>query len=139
MSIIPGLMICLSSNMVYGQSPSLSVEITNIEEKTGYIMLAVYNQEEHFLTEEVLTAAREQVRDDDRAMIEIRDLKPGRYAISVYHDVNGNGELDTNLFNIPKEPYGFSNNDLGLFGIPSFEKSFFEVADAPQKIVIELR
>jgi uncharacterized protein (DUF2141 family) len=29
------------------------------------------------------------------------------YAIAVIHDENRNGELDTNMFGIPKEGYGF--------------------------------
>jgi uncharacterized protein (DUF2141 family) len=35
------------------------------------------------------------------------DIKPGNYAIAVIHDENRNGELDTNMFGIPKEGYGF--------------------------------
>ena len=38
------------------------------------------------------------------------NLEPGDYAVAIYHDENGNGQLDKRLFGIPKEPYGFSNN-----------------------------
>jgi uncharacterized protein (DUF2141 family) len=34
-------------------------------------------------------------------------IKPGKYAIAVIHDENCNGKLDTNMFGIPKEGYGF--------------------------------
>jgi uncharacterized protein (DUF2141 family) len=34
---------------------------------------------------------------------EFSDIKPGNYAIAVIHDENRNGELDTNMFGIPKE------------------------------------
>ena len=40
------------------------------------------------------------------------DLAPARYAVAVYHDVNGNGRLDTVPPGLPTEPYGFSN-DVG--------------------------
>jgi uncharacterized protein (DUF2141 family) len=38
---------------------------------------------------------------------EFSDIKPGKYAIAVIHDENCNGELDTNMFGIPTEGYGF--------------------------------
>ena len=52
------------------------------------------------------------------------NLPFGNYAIIVFHDENGNGEPDHNLFRIPQEPLGFSNGFRpGLMaGLPSFEK-----------------
>ena len=47
------------------------------------------------------------------------NVKPGNYAIAVFHDLNGNGKLDRNLIGLPSEPYGFSN-DVGRRGFPSF-------------------
>jgi uncharacterized protein (DUF2141 family) len=41
------------------------------------------------------------------ASFEFSDIKPGKYAIAVIHDENCNGKLDTNMFGIPKEGYGF--------------------------------
>ncbi|MFN3875311.1 MAG: DUF2141 domain-containing protein [Flavobacteriales bacterium] len=51
------------------------------------------------------------------------DLAPGRYAIKAYHDINGNGRLDTNWMGMPKEPYGFGNDAMGAFGPPSYEQA----------------
>ena len=55
------------------------------------------------------------------------NLKPGTYAVTMYHDSNGNGELDTNFLRIPKERYGFSNNARGTFGPPDYGECLFEV------------
>jgi len=55
------------------------------------------------------------------------DLAPGNYAASVFHDVNKNGELDTNWIGIPKEAYGFSNNARGTMGPPDYEDCVFQV------------
>lgn len=54
-------------------------------------------------------------------------LEPGEYAIKAFHDLNGNGMLDTNLMGIPNEPFAFSNNAAGSFGPASFEQAKFEV------------
>lgn len=61
-------------------------------------------------------------------------LKPGRYAVAVYHDENDNGELDTNLLGMPIEGFGFSNDARGFAGPPDFDAAAVEVpddADAP--------
>ena len=46
---------------------------------------------------------------DGQAETEFAGLAPGTYAVSVFHDANGNGKLDR-FAGIPKEGYGFSRN-----------------------------
>ena len=50
----------------------------------------------------------------------------GTYAISVVHDENGNGKLDTAVM-MPKEGFGFSRNPKIAFGPPKFKKASFAV------------
>jgi uncharacterized protein (DUF2141 family) len=50
------------------------------------------------------------------------DIPYGTYAISIYQDVNKNGELDRNFIGIPKEPIAFGNNYEPL-GSPKFESA----------------
>lgn len=47
-------------------------------------------------------------------------LAPGDYAVMLFHDENGNGEMDENAFGIPVEGYGFSNEAKASFGPPKF-------------------
>ena len=54
-------------------------------------------------------------------------LPAGVYAVRVMHDVNGNGDLDSNLIGMPTEPFGFSNNARGNFGPPTFSDTKFTV------------
>jgi len=61
------------------------------------------------------------------ATITFTDVSEGRHAIKAFHDVNDNGELDTNWMGIPTEPYGFSNDAMGTFGPPSFQDASFLV------------
>ena len=70
--------------------------------------------------------------------LEIANIKNGRYSISLFHDQNNNGVLDTKgFFGIPTEPYAFSNNPSTTFGPPSFEKCTFLINKDTQ-ISIEL-
>ena len=65
-------------------------------------------------------------------------LKKGVYAIKVLVDNNDNGKMDLNFFGIPKEQFGFSNNVLGILGVPKFEKASFKL-NSNKKIEIKLR
>ncbi len=50
-----------------------------------------------------------------------KDLPPGDYALTAYHDENDNGEIDRNALGIPTEGYAFSNDAMGFMGPPSFK------------------
>jgi uncharacterized protein (DUF2141 family) len=50
-------------------------------------------------------------------------LQPNQeYAVSVLHDANRNGVLDTGMFGIPTEGIGFSQNPSIWRGAPAFSK-----------------
>jgi acyl-CoA reductase-like NAD-dependent aldehyde dehydrogenase/uncharacterized protein (DUF2141 family) len=66
------------------------------------------------------------------------DLPPGRYAASVYEDLNGNQKLDRNLMGIPKEPVGVSGNPSKHFGPPRFDDCSFRLGRTAQTIAITL-
>lgn len=59
---------------------------------------------------------------------EFSGIQPGTYAISVFHDENSNGRLDTNFLGIPREGVGASNNARGHFGPPKFHDASFGYA-----------
>lgn len=65
-------------------------------------------------------------------------LAPGRYAVAVYHDLNGNGELDKIPPGLPTEPYGFSN-DVGRLGPPRFDPASVEVGAAETVVTVRVR
>jgi uncharacterized protein (DUF2141 family) len=66
------------------------------------------------------------------------ELPEGEYAISVYHDANDNNKLDTGIFGIPSEGYGFSNNVKGFMGPPSYEKTKFSLTTDSMIVRINL-
>jgi uncharacterized protein (DUF2141 family) len=70
--------------------------------------------------------------------LRIRNVKPGTYAIAVFHDVNGNGKLDRSFIGLPNEPYGFSN-DVGRRGPPNFEAARILVKEPTTTVVIPIR
>lgn len=114
----------------------MEVTIKNIKDPKGTIQLALYNNETDYLkkplTGKVISANAKEVT------VSFTNLKPGNYAISVYHDANSNNEMDSNLIGIPTEPYGFSNNAMGRFGPPAFEDAKITL-DKEVKLTIELK
>lgn len=68
------------------------------------------------------------------------DVPPGTYAIIAHHDRDANDELDRPLFQLPLEPYGYSNGAWTSIGLPAFDEVAFEVGDGvfPQRIPMRL-
>lgn len=105
---------------------------------SGQIVLAVYDSEESWMDESlILTYRFVPVRQVGDIAITF-DLPKGNYAISVYHDVNGDKKLNTNLMGIPKEPYGFSNDARATFSAPPYEDAMFTL-NGPTQSTISLK
>ena len=121
-----------------GLSAQLTTTITNIKEIKGRIEFGIYDDPEVFLSE------TEQYKlvfipvDSIIAIIIIDSLPKGTYAISLMHDLNSDGEMESNFFHIPKEPYGFSNNHRPLFSKPDFEDCQFFYNGESLELTIEL-
>jgi uncharacterized protein (DUF2141 family) len=117
-------------------STSLQLKVKNIKHDHGKILIAVYNAEGTFMKNRYSEEAIRVSSFDDLA-IKIK-LPFGKYAISIFHDVNENNELNTNFIGIPKEPYGFSNNPKITFGPPNFKQTSFELGKHEHEIEIIL-
>lgn len=65
--------------------------------------------------------------------------KPGIWAIVAYHDENANRKFDRNMFGMPKEGGGFSNNPSTFFGLPAFHNVRFPVHAPQTEISIRLK
>jgi|APTNR8051073442_1049403.scaffolds.fasta_scaffold00001_276 uncharacterized protein (DUF2141 family) len=128
------LMISLSATL-FAQG-KVEVTVKNIQELKGTIRMAVYSGEGNFMEKE-LTSKNVKVTGKE-VIVVFENVKPGEYAISTYHDVDDNKELNTGFMGIPKEPYGFSNDARGTFGPPTYEKAKFKVAgDTKTSIKVE--
>lgn len=118
---------------------TLYIMVENVKKNQGMIMLAVYAEEDNFLSEVIYRGVHQEVNQSGEIMVEIADLPYGTYAISLYHDENSNEQLDTNFMKMPKEPYGFSNNARGIFGPPKYKDAQFNFSKTGQEIKIEIK
>lgn len=98
---------------------TLTVEVSSTVARGGIIHLAVYENAEQF-QEEASTIGYALECTFGRATFSVELPATGRYALAAYHDVNGNGKLDKNLWGIPTEPYGFSQVPETKWRAPTF-------------------
>lgn len=71
--------------------------------------------------------------------VRFEELAAGSYAVLVFHDENGNGELDGNFLGIPREPLGFSNRYWGK-GAPVFADAAVAVGAGERvPVAVELK
>ncbi len=117
----------------------MRLQFSNIDAAQGSIYLAVFDQKDKFLDQ---AAVRFQkiipVTEQGNLEIALPELPAGTYAISCFHDVNGNGKLDTNFLGIPTEPYGFSNNARPKFRAPNWEEAKFDWQPGAEMLRIRL-
>ncbi|NNC94604.1 MAG: DUF2141 domain-containing protein [Chitinophagales bacterium] len=120
-----------------GEAFSLQINISNMEERSGVIRIAVYDDENAFPEEHLKAIALKEILiSDEMTVISTEvELKAGNYAVSLFQDLNHNGKLDKGLFGIPKEPWGCSGESSK--GTPAFERSSF-FFNADMKIDVTL-
>ncbi len=115
----------------------LTVEIKGIASSTGDIYVALYDKAEKWMKTSL--SGSKVAAKKGSVSVTFKDLPDGDYAISLYHDENSNGKMDSNVIGIPTEPYAFSNDAAGNFGPASFEQAKFKVDGEKKNIVINIK
>jgi len=99
---------------------TLTVRVSGIRNANGKIRLALYRDSQFVegrqLEIDVTTLSAKTV---------FTNLPRGVYSVNLFHDENMNSKMDTNLFGMPVEGYGFSNNPARRTGKPGFYETNF--------------
>ena len=118
---------------------NIHVVVEGIDDIEGQIGILLFDQKEGFPTDH--RKALKQVlipHQDKKISYSFHDIPYGNYAISVMHDSNMNDKLDSNLFGIPKEGIGVSNNAKGILSAPKFGDASFLLESSEITKTIEL-
>jgi uncharacterized protein (DUF2141 family) len=103
----------------------LNVKIEGIAKTQGTIMLGLFD-EASYNGDGAVAGANLKVEGGE-VIASFADLEPGEYAVRLFHDLNDDGEMNTNPFGMPTEPYAFSNNAKGRFGPAKWDAAKFVV------------
>ena len=107
-------------------SNTIHVGAVGLRNDKGKVICALYSSRDGFPKQSEKAVARiKSAISDKQAVCEFSGMAPGTYAVSVFHDENSNGKLDTNFIGIPREGVGASNGPKGHFGPPKFDAAAF--------------
>ena len=111
----------------------LMVEISGLKDSSGHVYIAVYDSDSTWLSDEMVLNQKVDIADAlDGDLVRTELLLPlGDYALSVFYDQDGDGELKTNFIGMPKEPIALSNNAVAKFGPPKYSDAVFSLGAQP--------
>lgn len=112
---------------LFAQTASLTLKVTNIQPLTGNVMVAVFNSKETYFDIDKMFAGCEIPADSAVVSYTFQGLPVGTYAITIYHDEDGNGEMNRSWIGMPNEGYAFSNNYTSLIKPASFSDAAFQL------------
>ena len=134
------LLCALLCSSVFAQTGSIEITINGIKNNEGLMQIGLYNTEVGFPDFDKSYQGTFQKADKLGVSYIFRSVPIDKYAVAVWHDENENEKMDKNMFGVPKESCGFSNNKFGTFGPPDFIDASFEVTgNKITKLTINLK
>ena len=115
----------------------LKVVIQKLRTSRGVVRVTLFTKEGDYMKN--FSIAKTIPSGDGEISTYFENLAVGEFAITVMHDENNNGKLDSNFFGIPKEGIGFSNNAAATFGPPSWAKAKFKWENNGKVCLIALK
>ena len=116
--------------------PNVKITVSGVAAPQGFMMVALHD--EKGWSGAPLARARVPVAATT-VTLTLPAPGPGRYGIKLFHDVNGDGKMETNIMGFPTEPVGFSNDAPIRLGPPSFADAAFNVGPAGAAQTINLK
>lgn len=123
--LIAALLVCGLATPAYADDVTIALQ--GIKKPTGSIVLCLWSKDESFPDCESGKAVKRIVVPANATSARFENVPAGTYAISAFHDANGNGKLDSNFLGLPLESVGMSNNPK-LNGPPRFKPARFKIA-----------
>ncbi|TVR38239.1 MAG: DUF2141 domain-containing protein [Cryomorphaceae bacterium] len=135
------LLICAPLwSMAQNPVGDIVVRISGMPNGKGVVKAALFAEAEGFPNDWSNVLQKNQVgASEDTVQIEFRQLPYGSYVVSVFHDKNMDGELNTNEKGVPTEAIGFSTNPKIRFGPPKYERATFELNEPVLRMNVELQ
>lgn len=125
---------------VQAHATDLEITVRNLLPNQGHVLLGLFPTEEGFPDKPISAQLQQQIAVKGGQVTTVfKGLAPGRYAVMVVQDLNGNGRIDYNFVGMPKEPYGASNNRVPLLSAPTYEDALVTLGPERTSVMIEVR
>jgi uncharacterized protein (DUF2141 family) len=142
LSLLAAFLALVEAGLPQTQSPQenvIHIETRGMRNSNGQVMCALYSSPDGFpkKSEKALAHVNSAIADK-QAVCEFSGIAPGTYAVSVFHDENSNGKLDTNFMGIPREGVRASNDARGHLGPPKFDAAAFHFSGGRINLTIKI-
>ncbi len=117
---------------------TLTVTFQGIKTPSGAVMASLSSSPEAYAGKAPPTAQATAAVTGAAVTVTFAGLAPGTYALRAFHDLDGDGRLNTNPFGVPTEPYAFSNNARGGFGPAKWEAAAFTIRAGENRQTIDI-
>jgi uncharacterized protein (DUF2141 family) len=138
--LLTALALAASPRAAMAGEPGAPVVLTfkGMKAPTGQIMGALFDSEAAWSGGAPVQSLLLKVEGGE-VVARVNGLRPGRYALRAFHDIDGDGKLSRNPFGTPTEPVAFSNDARAMMGPASWSEAAFEVgpAGAVQVITVD--
>lgn len=115
---------------------SFKIEIIDIIDRNAPIYIAIFDQKDGFPNDGEKGIFKWKGTPEEAEKGLLVDLPNGVYAIAVFQDIDGNGQLTKWFFGKPKEPYGI----LGAVNKPKKKPNFIKFSKKiSQNLVLQIK
>jgi uncharacterized protein (DUF2141 family) len=111
------------------QAATITVNVNKVKSAQGDIRASLCENEAAYIADKCIKDIVIKAQKGTNQLV-FQNIAPGIYGIQLFHDKNGNGDMDFNFLGIPKEGYGLSNNIKPKLSAPPFKKIAFTVTDS---------
>lgn len=136
--LLLGLLTGFGAAELYPKMGTITVKLNGVESNKGTLLLYLYDKKDRWMKPERAAVVEKVQPKAGEMVIQLSAPLGRRYALSVIHDENDNGKVDTG-FPIPKpvEPVGasyFTGNS-----IPRFYNCSFRFNQEPLELEVQMR
>jgi len=117
-------LVLASAALALVEPGSVTVLVDGLRSDAGAVEINLYSSEEAWARGDALQSARIEANQAPVRAV-FSELPAGEYAIRVFHDVDGDGQLDLNRMGVPAERYGFSNEARPRFRAARHDEAAF--------------
>ncbi len=136
--LLGGMLFVTGAFAEEGSTGTLTLAATGFESEDGEVMIQLANSREDYESDDEGFRVAKIKAVGGKATTEFEDLPYGEYAIKIFHDENGNEELDIGWMG-PEERYGFSNDARAMIGPPDWDEAKFTLSQPAQTTKIEVK